>query len=175
MNATIDFKSDILQYEKSLRPFAFSLTRSIQETEDLLQDTYYKALANCEKFTEGTNIKAWLFTIMRNIFINNYRRKKLSKTKTDATDSQFLINNVVLTEKNGSERTFISEDINKAISSVSKDFTEPFLMYYQGFHYQEIADKMGLPLGTVKSRIFFARKELQSRLAGLGVINSSAN
>ena len=175
MATTINFGSDIMQYENILRPFAFNLTKSSEAAADLIQDTFYRALSNEEKFAEGTNIKAWLFTIMRNIFINNYRRQKKSNTITDTSDNQYLLNSTKKIEKNDSERSFLAEDIEKAMSEVSKDFTEPFMMYYKGFHYQEISEQLDLPLGTVKSRIFFARKELQSKLKGLGVVNSGNN
>lgn len=172
---TMNFGTEIMQYESILRPFAFNLTKSREASEDLLQDTFYRALANAEKFSEGTNIKAWLFTIMRNIFINDYRRKQKSNTVTDTSDNQYLLNSTKKVEKNEAERNFLAEEIGKALKDVSSDFTEPFLMYYNGFHYQEIADKMGLPLGTVKSRIFFARKELQSKLKGMGIHHSDYN
>lgn len=175
MDTSTNFFAEIMQYENMLRPFAFSLTKSREETEDLIQDTFYRALINQEKFSEGTNIKAWLFTIMRNIFINNYRRRKKSNTVTDTSENQYLLNSTKKIEKNESERKFLSEDITKAMKQVSKDFTEPFMMYYKGFHYQEISEQLHLPLGTVKSRIFFARKELQSKLRGLGVVNAADN
>ena len=168
----MNFGAEISQYEKMLRPFAFNLTKSREESEDLIQDTFFRAIANKEKFAEGTNIKAWLFTIMRNIFINNYRRNQKRNTVTDTSDNQYLLNSTKKVERNDSERSFIAEDIDKAMIEVSKDFTEPFMMYYNGFKYQEIAEKLDLPLGTVKSRIFFARKELQSRLKEMGIQNS---
>src|ERR1019366_6981975 len=147
----------------------FNLTRSREATEDLVQDTFYRALSNVDKFAEGTNIKAWLFTIMRNIFINNYRKNQKRNTVTDTSDNQYLLNSTKSVERNGSERSFLAQDIDKAMAGVSKDFTEPFMMYHTGFKYQEIAEKLELPLGTVKSRIFFARKELQERLTEMGV------
>lgn len=173
--ASVNFETEILQYESILRPFAFNLTRSAAETEDLIQDTFYRALANRDKFNEGTNIKAWLCTVMRNIFINNYRRQKKSNTVVDTSENQFLLNSTSKTESNSAERSFLADDIKRAMHEVSKDFTEPFMMYYQGFQYQEISEKLSLPLGTVKSRIFFARKELQSRLKGLYTVNLSKN
>lgn len=175
MATTLNLAQDILQYEVMLRPFAFSLTKSKEETEDLIQDTFYRAIANYEKFAEGTNIKAWLFTIMRNIFINNYRRKKNSNTITDTSPNQYLLNSTKLIEKNTSERSFLAEDIEKAMKEVDRGYTEPFMLYFNGFQYQEIADKLDLPLGTVKSRIFFARKELQSKLLNMGVSVASNN
>jgi RNA polymerase sigma-70 factor (ECF subfamily) len=175
MTPSMNFGTEIMQYERILRPFAFNLTKSREATEDLIQDTFYRALSNKEKFAEGTNIKAWLFTIMRNIFINNYRRNQKRNTVTDTSENQYLLNSTRNVEKNGSERAFLAEDIEKAMANVSKDFTEPFMMYYTGFKYQEIADKLDLPLGTVKSRIFFARKELQERLKEMGVEVTSYN
>lgn len=175
MSNTINFGPEIQQYESILRPFAFNLTKSREATEDLIQDTFYRALLNSEKFLEGTNIKAWLFTIMRNVFINNYRRQKKSNIVTDTSENQYLLNSTKKIEKNDSERSFIAEDISKAMRKVSSDFTEPFMMYFNGFSYQEIAEELDLPLGTVKSRIFFARKELQSKLKERGVLNSAYN
>ncbi len=173
MTPSMNFGVEIMQYEGILRPFAFNLTRNREESEDLIQDTIYRALSNKEKFAEGTNIKAWLFTIMRNIFINNYRRNQKRNTVTDTSDNQYLLNSTKKVERNGSESAFIAEDIKKAMVEVSKDFTEPFMMYHNGFKYQEIAEKLDLPLGTVKSRIFFARKELQARLKDMGIKNSN--
>ena len=166
---TMNFGTEIMQYERILRPIAFNLTRSREATEDLVQDTFYRALSNADKFAEGTNIKAWLFTIMRNIFINNYRKNQKRNTVTDTSDNQYLLNSTKSVERNGSERSFLAQDIDKAMAGVSKDFTEPFMMYHTGFKYQEIAEKLELPLGTVKSRIFFARKELQEKLKDMGV------
>lgn len=175
MKTSLSLTTEILQYEKALRPFAFNLTHDREETEDLLQDTFYRAIANADKFSEGTNIKAWLFTIMKNIFINNYRRNQKRNTITDTSDNQYLLNSTKKTERNGSERSFLAQEISAAMAEVSTDFTEPFMMYYNGFKYNEIAEKLNLPLGTVKSRIFFARKELQNKLKGMGIANSSYN
>lgn len=173
MISSIDFGKEILKYQQVLRPFAYNLTKNADETEDLIQDTFFRALKNHEKFNEGTNIKAWLFTIMKNIFINNYRKNQKRNVINDGSDNQYLLNSTRQTVRSDAYRTFLSEDINNAMDKVSKDFTVPFIMYFEGFKYQEIAETLGLPLGTVKSRIFFARKELQSRLTGMGIANSS--
>jgi RNA polymerase sigma-70 factor (ECF subfamily) len=172
MTPTADFGTEIMQYQRILRPFAFNLTHSMEESEDLIQDTFYRAIANKDKFSEGTNIKAWLFTIMKNIFINNYRKNQKKNVITDTSDNQYLLNSTKKVEHNGSEVNFLAADIEKAMQEVSADFTEPFMMYFNGFKYQEIAEQLNLPLGTVKSRIFFARKELQNRLKGMGISNS---
>jgi RNA polymerase sigma-70 factor (ECF subfamily) len=175
MNATnFDFTSEIHKFEQVLRPYAINLTKSKEETEDLLQDTFFRAIANRDKFVEGTNIKAWLFTIMKNIFINNYRKNLKRSVVLDKSENGTFLENVCKdVVKNEGDRTFMRENIKKAIEGVSKDFTEPFLMYFEGFKYQEIAEQLDLPLGTVKSRIFFARKEIQSRLKKMGIQHSA--
>lgn len=173
MIATLQVPNEILQYERLLRPFAYNLTQSQEETEDLIQDTFYKALMNQEKFTEGTNVKGWLFTIMRNIFINNYHKKRRNIKINDSSDNLYLINSTATIERNGSESVFLSEYIRKAMEEISDDFTGPFMMYFNGFRYTEIAEKLDLPLGTVKSRIFFARKEIQANLKKMGITNSA--
>lgn len=172
MAHTISTPSSLAVYENMLRPYAFTLTKSKEETDDLIQDTLYRALVNMDKFSDGTNIKGWLYTIMRNIFINNYRRQKRFSTVRSTDSNEVLINSAKVVT-NDSEKKFLADSITSALQQVSKDFTEPFMMYYQGFHYQEISEKLDLPLGTVKSRIFVARKELQAKLKGLGVLNSA--
>ena len=175
MIATLQAPNEILQYERLLRPFAYNLTHSHEETEDLIQDTFCRALMNQDKFSEGTNLKGWLFTIMRNIFINNYRKKRRNIMVNDVSDNQYLLNTPTTIVRNGSDRVFLSEYISKAMTGISEDFTGPFMMYFNGFRYTEIAEKLDLPLGTVKSRIFFARKEMQANLKKMGITNSVFN
>lgn len=169
MSSIEKFGKDLVKYEAELRPAAFNLTRNKEEMEDLVQDTFYRALTNSDKFENGTNIKAWLFTIMRNNFINNYHKKKRTETLALKTDT----NNSRLSDRNESRRAFIADDINKAMKEVSGDFTEAFIMYHEGFHYNEISERLNVPLGTIKSRIFSARKGLQTKLTELGVVNAS--
>ncbi|MFN8277614.1 MAG: RNA polymerase sigma factor [Chitinophagales bacterium] len=166
---TLDFSNHLQAYTPVLRPYAFNLVKDREKTNDLIQDTLYRAMANKSKFTEGTNMKAWLFTIMRNIFINDYRRSRKRLVVNDNSEQQHLIVNAGPVVGNQGERTFMAEEIDRALRQVSAEFTEPFMMYFNGFKYQEIAEKLSLPLGTVKSRIFFARKELQRRLRMAGV------
>ncbi len=174
MTNALDFSSNIYQYDSVLRPYAHNLTKSREESEDLIQDTFYRAIANQDKFVEGTNIKAWLFTIMKNIFINNYRKNSKRLIIHDNTENGTLLENASKqSARNDGDRTFMRENIRKAIEGVSKDFTEPFMMYFEGFKYQEIAERLELPLGTVKSRIFFARKEIQNRLKDMGIVHSA--
>lgn len=161
---TLDFNRAVVSLTKTLKPYAINLTKDADDAKDLLQETIYRALVNQEKYADGTNLKAWLFTIMRNIFINSYRRKAKQNTLTDSTDNLFYLNSGRQTVINGSESTFIMENAFGAINKLSDDYKVPFMMHYEGYKYQEIAQDLQLPLGTVKSRIFFARKELKKEL-----------
>lgn len=159
-----DFESSVMQFSSALKPFALNLTRNQEEANDLLQDTFYRALSNEDKFRDGTNLKAWLFTIMKNIFINNYRRKSKRNTIIDTTDNLYYINSSDITIENGATGKLVMDDIQQAIYELPEEFRVPFTMHYEGYKYHEIAEQLHLPLGTVKSRIFFARKELKSKL-----------
>jgi RNA polymerase sigma-70 factor (ECF subfamily) len=171
-SSTQHLEQEIVGYTKVLKPFALNLTRNEEESEDLIQDTVFRALSNLDKFAEGTNLKAWLFTIMKNIFINNYRKKVKRNTINDHTANNYYLNSGDQVIANGSERTFLMENLQKAMKQVNPDYSIPFMMYFEGFKYHEIAEKLDLPLGTVKSRIFFARKELKASLKTMGITSS---
>ncbi len=157
----MQFQQRLLQLQDNLLNFAYMLTCDREEAQDLLQDTTLKALDNSEKYIDNINFKGWIFTIMKNIFINNYRRVVRSQTMIDQTEDLYHLN---LPQESGfdtPEGTLSIKEISKAISSFPDEYKIPFSMHVAGFKYQEIADKMDLPLGTVKSRIFFARQRLQ--------------
>jgi RNA polymerase sigma-70 factor (ECF subfamily) len=150
--------------QPELRRFAMKLTADYEEANDLLQETSLKALDNEDKYTPDTNFKGWMYTIMRNIFINNYRKTVRDQTFIDQTDNLFHLN---LPQDSGFESTegnYDLKEIRKIVHSLPKEYRVPFSMYVSGFKYREIADKLGLPLGTVKSRIFFTRQRLQKEL-----------
>ena len=159
-----EFNTLLLDNAEFLRPFAINLTRDTEAANDLYQETLYKALANKEKYSVGTNIKAWLFTIMRNIFINNYRRKAKQKTIFDHTPNEYLINQNQVSVPNGGESAMRVKEINGAIQSLPEIFKTSFLLYFDGYKYNEIADVLHEPLGTIKSRIHFARKLLKEQI-----------
>ena len=161
---TLDFNRLVVTLSKNLKPYAINLTKDNDDAKDLIQETVYRALMNKEKYAEGTNLKAWLFTIMRNIFINSYRRKAKQNIIADSTDNLFYLNSGKQTVINGSEGSFVMQNAFTAIEKLSDDYKVPFMMHYEGYKYQEIANDLQLPLGTVKSRIFFARKELKKEL-----------
>ncbi|HMR42704.1 MAG TPA: RNA polymerase sigma factor [Saprospiraceae bacterium] len=162
--STIEFNNRFNEFTNILQAFAYNLTKDFEESRDLFQETAYRALKNRDKFLPGTNFKAWLFTIMKNIFINNYRRKVKANTIIDTTDNQFYINSGKKTIVNQAETNIMMKELSGMIEKLDDSIKIPFERHYAGFKYQEIADEMGLPLGTVKSRIFFARKELKDML-----------
>lgn len=157
----IEFDKKFNTMSTLLHSFAYNLTKNVEDAKDLFQETAFRAMTNREKFRTGTNFKAWLFTIMKNIFINNYRKKVKANTIIDSTDNMFYINSGKNTVSNGAESTILMKELSNRIDSLDDSIRIPFMMHYKGFKYQEIADELALPLGTVKSRIFFARKELK--------------
>ncbi len=150
-----------------LRMFAFNLTKNQEEAKDLFQETAFRALTNRDKFRLGTNFKAWVFTIMKNIFINNYRKKSKANTIIDSTENLYFLNSGSVSISNDADRQIMMDELKKMIAQLDESIRIPFLMYYHGYKYQEIADHLKLPLGTIKSRIFFARKELKAKIVNL--------
>ncbi|MBQ7941750.1 MAG: RNA polymerase sigma factor [Muribaculaceae bacterium] len=162
--ATHVLQKQLLELQDNMLNFAYTLTTNREEAKDLLQDTTLKVLDNQDKFTDNTNFKGWVFTIMRNIFINNYRRIVRNQTIIDQTEDLYHLN---LPQESGFDTpdgAFNAKEITKAINSFPDEYRIPFTMHVAGYKYNEIADKMSLPLGTVKSRIFFARQKLQTML-----------
>lgn len=145
----------------SLRAFSLKLTGNMDDAEDLYQDTALRIMTNAEKYNPGTNFKAWAVTIMRNIFINNYRKKVRRNLIIDQTPNNYYINSGSSTVANDGETEVTFNELQELVDRLPDDFRVPFLMAYQGYKYDEIAEQLGSPLGTIKSRIFFARKKLQ--------------
>lgn len=160
----LEFTYHIGKVSKSLKPFAMKLTRDYEEANDLLQDTLLKAFTNRDKYTEGTNLKAWLYTIMKNTFITNYQRMVRKNTFIDTSDNLHFINSVESSTDNMAISSFAMNDINRAVGLLDEAYKTPFMMYFRGFKYHEIAEKLDIPIGTVKNRIHIARKELKDRL-----------
>ncbi|PWT74348.1 MAG: RNA polymerase subunit sigma [Bacteroidetes bacterium] len=162
--SSLEFNQLLVNNAEFLKPFAITLTRDAEAAKDLFQETLYRALANKDKYNVGTNIKAWLYTIMRNIFINNYRRRSKQKTIFDNTPNEFLLNNSKVAEVGVAESNLRLKDIQAAIHNLPELFRNPFLLYFEGFKYHEIAEMLREPLGTIKSRIHFARKLLKAQI-----------
>ncbi|HEY0057868.1 MAG TPA: RNA polymerase sigma factor [Flavisolibacter sp.] len=158
--STQEFNSLVITNAEGLKPFAITLTRDRETAQDLYQETLFKAFANKERYQSGTNIKAWLCTIMRNIFINEYRRNERKRGVHDAV--QYTMQNN--THSLSAESSARLKEINSAIYNLPSIFKKVCLLYLQGYKYNEIADVLNEPLGTIKSRIHFARKLLQKQI-----------
>ncbi len=162
--STFEFNTKFFKLESLLYSFAYNLTKNADDAKDLYQETAFRALSNKDKFRPGTNFKAWVITIMRNIFINNYRRKRKAGVFMDSTDNQYFINSGSSAVSNNGENNILMQELDAMLEALDDSIRLPFLMHYYGYKYQEIADQLELPLGTVKSRIFFARKELKEKI-----------
>ena len=167
--STNDFYTQVDAISSPLHNFALSLTRNMDESKDLFQETIYKALKNKDKFKIGTNFKAWALTLMRNTFINDYRRKKRSKVKSVADDSIEMLTNTVSVASNEGESNLVMQELMNMLDELDEKLRQPFWMNYLGMSYQEVADALETPLGTIKSRIFFARKEMQAKVLQAGL------
>ncbi len=159
-----EFGTMILTHQSFLHQLAFKLTRDSEESDDLMQETFFKALKNQDKFQQGTNIKGWLYTIMKNTFINAYRKRKNQNTFVDETDNKYFINLGESEKTVQTDAVVDREYMMNRINEVEKTYVETFMMYYNGYKYEEIAEILGIPLGTVKSRIFLARRKMMDKL-----------
>lgn len=161
---TINLKKELLEAQSELQRFAYKLTNDKEEANDLLQETSLKALVNIDKYEPNTNFKGWLFTIMRNIFINNYRKVVREQTFVDTSENLFQLNQGKESDDYIVENNYDLKEITTAINSLSNEMRVPSVMHIKGYKYREIADRLALPLGTVKSRIFLTRRILQDKL-----------
>jgi RNA polymerase sigma-70 factor (ECF subfamily) len=160
---TVEFSSEFQILQKKLLPVAYRLTNNYEDAKDLVQETALRAYNNKEKFEVGTNFQAWVITIMRNTFINFYRKKKNRNTSCEPTGS-FVFENESQSEVNKADSNMMMQELGTIISEMSDTYSKPFTMFYEGFKYEEIANEMALPIGTVKSRIFFARRKLRETI-----------
>ncbi|MGO1245347.1 MAG: RNA polymerase sigma factor [Sphingobacterium sp.] len=160
----LEFNTLVVKHSESLRGYARNFTRDHDDANDLVQDTLLKAVTYFKNFRDGTNLKGWLYTIMKNTFINNYRR--VVKTNSFITKEEEIsqTNLVVSATTNNGENKFVMEDINHALSKLSDEYYIPFTMYFEGYKYHEISDHLRIPIGTVKTRIHVARKSMKKTL-----------
>lgn len=163
---TETFQDKLLSIQRNLLNFAYTLTANREDAYDLLQDTTLKALDNEDKYIENTNFKGWVFTIMRNLFINNYRRQARSAVFVDSSDDLYILNFSQESGIESPEGSVAAHEIMGILSTFSDDLRIPFSMFLSGYKYSEIAQTVGLPLGTIKSRIFMARRKLRDSLPG---------
>ena len=161
---TTEFTAQITEMQETLRRFTYRFTRNAEESQDLVQDTMLKALTYRDKFREDTNLKGWLFTIMRNTFINHYRKNKLARTSTDSTKELYFLNVADNHTFNRPEKSVEFKEMWENVSEIREELQVPFKMYTSGYKYHEIAEHLDIPIGTVKNRIFHARKEIQKKM-----------
>ncbi|MBS1651465.1 MAG: RNA polymerase sigma factor [Bacteroidetes bacterium] len=164
---TIEFNKKIIAEKLALKNFAISLTKNSDEANDLLQDTYVKAITYREKFGENTNLKAWLFTIMKNTFINSYKKNIKTKQLISSGDDKLLNEAFKQNSYDHCDSKINAKQIINEIKNLEDDYKIPFSKYYSGYKYEEIANDLQIPLGTVKNKIFIARKILMEKLAYL--------
>ncbi|MFA7272733.1 MAG: RNA polymerase sigma factor [Crocinitomicaceae bacterium] len=161
--STLEFNSALIDLESYLKSFAYQFTKNEDDAKDLTQETMMKAFIYRTYYTPKTNFKAWVFTIMRNIFINQYRRKMKAKTIFDNSEESYLLNQAS-SNGNSPENLLIAQEIQEKITNLDEEYKKPFEMHFLGFKYKEIAEELTIPIGTVKSRIFIARQKLMNSL-----------
>lgn len=165
---TEKFNSLLVKELQPLKNYALSLTHDMEETKDLVQETLLKAFTYQTKFQDGTNLRGWLYTILKNSFINKYRRNIKRNTFLDSTDNTFFIDSGVNTLQNDAEEKFMKKDLNEAINALNDDLKITFQLNAEGFKYHEIAEQLNIPIGTVKTRIFVAKRFLRKKLQSYG-------
>jgi RNA polymerase sigma-70 factor (ECF subfamily) len=160
----VQFNQRLLSMQDKLLYFALSLTANDEDARDLLQETTLKALTYRDQFVNNTNFKAWVFTIMKNTFINNYRRVQKTRNTFDSTEDAIRAAYKKNYASETPENVYAVMEMNSKVEKLEDEFRVPFKMHTQGYKYKEIAEHLDLPIGTVKSRIFFTRKKLQEML-----------
>ena len=163
MNA-LQFQKKLLSMQENMMNFALMLTANRDDAQDLMQDTTLKVLDNQEKFVDNVNFAGWVMTVMRNIFINNYHKIVRVQTMVDQNADLYNLNIINDSISGSPDKVYQMQEITKAIAELNDDIKIPFTLFLNGYKYHEIAQKLNIPLGTIKSRIFFARKELQNKL-----------
>src|SRR5690606_3033328 len=159
-----EFNTLVVQHTDSLKGYALHFTRDNEDANDLVQDTVLKAVTYYGKFKDGTNFKGWLYTIMKNTFINHYRRFVKTNSVVSKTDEISHANLSHSATRNAGENKFIMEDITGAMRRLSDEYYVPFSMYFEGYKYHEISEHLCIPIGTVKTRIHVARKVMKKAL-----------
>jgi RNA polymerase sigma-70 factor (ECF subfamily) len=158
-----EFHQLLIDSSRTLKTFAISFTHDHEEAKDLLQETLTRALENKEKYCEVTNIKAWLYTVMHNIFINNCRRKK-NKKKHSCHSAQASSKNDPPGSFYHQAESLEVKEMLSVLHSLPDTFRIPIWLAIEGYNYQEIADILSVAVGTIKSRIHFGRKRIRQKV-----------
>lgn len=164
MTGKDSFQSSVIGMQAHLLSFAKKLTLNEEEAQDLVQDTTLKALDNEAKFVDNANFGGWMMTIMRNIFINNYRKRVRENTMVDTSEDLYHINIAADSGSLTPDGAFAAGEITAVLNKFPAEYKNPFSMHIAGYKYEEISEKLNMPLGTVKSHIFFTRQKLRELL-----------
>jgi RNA polymerase sigma factor (sigma-70 family) len=165
MITAIQFNKQINPHLSALNESAYNFTKDTDRANDLLQDTLLRAISFYHRFEDGTNLRGWLFTIMRNTFINSFHRENVKMALVGKTENISPGELVYSAKNNGGEHRFLRTEIKKALSSLPSYLRLSFTLYVEGYRYHEIAGQLDCPIGTIKTRIHKARKILKTRLA----------
>jgi RNA polymerase sigma-70 factor (ECF subfamily) len=177
-----EFQTEAIPHQSALYNYALKIVRNPDDAQDLVQDTYYKAYKSYHQFKSGTNSKAWMFMILKNTFINNYRKLKREPSKVDYDDIENIYEEIKSdwTNDNNLDLDFyqnlLDDDLSAALAKLPIKMKEVFLLCdLEGYSYEEIADIVKVPVGTVRSRLHRARKFLQEELFGYAKVNGYLN
>lgn len=161
---SVTFTQELVCAQADLLRFAYKLTADREDANDLLQETSLKALDNEDKYQPQTNFKGWIYTIMRNIFINNYRRVAREQAFADTAHTYSRTDRPHAPGAENAETAYDLREMHRVVNALPPTYRIPFSMHVAGFKYREIAERLSLPIGTVKSRIFFTRQKLRYEL-----------
>jgi RNA polymerase sigma-70 factor (ECF subfamily) len=163
---SIEFCSNLLSLEQSLLRYAYRLNLKRADAKDLVQETYLRVLINREKYVDNKKFKSWAFTIMKNTFVDSYRRSQRRNINSDQITENYFINVAEPVGSDNPDSAFHASEISQNIDNLNDKLRVPFKMYVDGYKYTEIADELNMKIGTVKNRIFMSRKQLMAQLNG---------
>jgi len=176
------FENETVPHQDALYNYALKIARNADDAQDLLQETYYKAFKNYHQFENGTNSKAWMFMILKNTFINNYRKIKREPVKLDYDEIEDIYENIKSDQAKDNNldldfyNDLLDDELSAALSKIPSKMKEVFLLCdLEGYTYEEIAEITDIPIGTVRSRLHRARKLLQDELFGYAKENGYLN
>ncbi len=161
---TVEFCSQLVRHESVMLRYAYSFNLKRDDAQDLVQDTYMKALMNRDKYVDNEKLKSWVLAIMRNTFVDNYRRGSIQKKMSDSINESLLVSTITTAGSDNPDSVLSALEIAHHVEQLQDKLRMPFKMYVEGFKYSEISEKLNLKIGTVKSRIFLSRRYLMNLL-----------
>jgi RNA polymerase sigma-70 factor (ECF subfamily) len=177
-----DFENATIPHKHALYNYALKIAANSDDASDLVQETYYKAYKSFHQFENGTNSKAWMFMILKNTFINNYRKQKREPVKVDYDEIEDVYESIKSNQSNDNNldldfyNNLFDDELSEALSKLPTKMKDVFLLCdLEGYTYEEIAELLNVPIGTVRSRLHRARKILQEELFGYAKVNGYLN